>query len=45
MNSANADHWWDAMETEMQTLEDDLDCWELVERTPDMKVLPVCPWR
>jgi hypothetical protein len=41
MNSANADHWWDAMETEMQTLEDNLDCWELVERTPDMKVLPV----
>ena len=41
MNNSHADHWWDTMETEMQTLEDDLDCWKLFERTPDMKVLPV----
>ena len=41
MNSAHAEQWWGAMETKMQTLEANLDCWELVEHMPDMKELPV----
>lgn len=43
MNSPHADKWWEATQVEMSTLEDDLDAWDLVIRTPDMHVLP-CKW-
>eukprot|EP00804_Cyclotella_cryptica_P007267 CCRYP_017868-RA/>CCRYP_017868-RA protein AED:0.22 eAED:0.06 QI:0/0/0/1/1/1/2/0/1188 len=43
MNSSDADKWWEAMSTEMETLEVDLKAWRLVEREPWMKVLP-CTW-
>eukprot|EP00804_Cyclotella_cryptica_P024840 CCRYP_001779-RA/>CCRYP_001779-RA protein AED:0.06 eAED:0.06 QI:0/0/0/1/0/0/3/0/1231 len=43
MNSTDADKWWDAMSTEMETLETELRAWKLVRREPWMKVLP-CTW-
>ena len=43
MNSTDADKWWDAMSTEMETLEMELRAWKLVRREPWMKVLP-CTW-
>eukprot|EP00804_Cyclotella_cryptica_P015073 CCRYP_000648-RA/>CCRYP_000648-RA protein AED:0.75 eAED:0.51 QI:0/0/0/0.5/1/1/2/0/206 len=36
MNSSDADKWWEAMSTEMETLEVDLKAWRLVEREPWM---------
>eukprot|EP00804_Cyclotella_cryptica_P008820 CCRYP_013059-RB/>CCRYP_013059-RB protein AED:0.36 eAED:0.33 QI:0/0/0/0.75/0/0/4/0/393 len=41
MHNPHADDWWSAMETEIQTLEVDLQSWTLVEREPWMKVVPV----
>jgi len=32
--------YFEAMETELRTLDDDMHCWDYVERTKDMKVLP-----
>ncbi|EJK75839.1 hypothetical protein THAOC_02428 [Thalassiosira oceanica] len=32
--------YFQAMETEIRTLDDDMHCWDYVERTPGMKVLP-----
>ena len=32
--------YYAAMETEIRTLDDDMDCWDYVERQPGMKVLP-----
>jgi hypothetical protein len=40
MNSPEADQWWAACETEMQTLEQDLNAWKLVKRESWMKVIP-----
>ena len=40
MNSADVDRWWEAMSTEIETLEVDLKVWKLVKREPWMKVLP-----
>jgi hypothetical protein len=43
MNSADTDRRWEAMPTEIETLEVDLKAWKLVKRKPWMKVLP-CTW-
>ena len=43
MNSADTGKWWEAMSTEMETLEVDLKAWKLVKREPWMKVRP-CIW-
>ncbi len=40
MNSPEADRWFEAMEVEMKTLEDDFKAWELVPREQWMRVLP-----
>ena len=40
MNSPDADKWYEAMETEFKTLEDDQKAWSLVKREPWMKVVP-----
>ena len=40
MNSPEADRWFEVMEVEMKTLEEDFKAWELVPREPWMKVLP-----
>jgi hypothetical protein len=40
MNGPDADGYWVAMEDEYNTLTDK-DSWEIVDRTPDMKVLGV----
>jgi len=40
MRGPHADEYYEACRTELKTLVDDLDCWELVLRTPDMNVLP-----
>eukprot|EP00804_Cyclotella_cryptica_P007533 CCRYP_010639-RD/>CCRYP_010639-RD protein AED:0.26 eAED:0.26 QI:0/0/0/1/0/0/3/0/643 len=43
INSPHAEKWWEAMESELTTLESDLQAWELVPREPWMHVLP-CTW-
>ena len=40
INSPHAEKWWEAMESELTTLESDLLAWELVPREPWMHVLP-----
>jgi hypothetical protein len=40
LNSPFAERWWQSMEVEINTLENDLQAWELVEREPWMNVLP-----
>jgi hypothetical protein len=40
INSPHAEKWWEAMESELTTLESDLQAWELVPREPWMHVLP-----
>ena len=40
MRGPHADEYYEACRTELKTLVNDLDCWELVLRTPDMNVLP-----
>ncbi|KAL7526938.1 hypothetical protein ACHAWF_001981 [Thalassiosira exigua] len=40
MNGAFADDFWKACETELDTLVNDIGAWEIVDRTPDMRVLP-----
>ncbi|KAL7555000.1 hypothetical protein ACHAWF_018958 [Thalassiosira exigua] len=40
MNGPFAPEFWKACEVELGTLVDDMDAWELVDKTPDMKVLP-----
>eukprot|EP00804_Cyclotella_cryptica_P004978 CCRYP_014091-RA/>CCRYP_014091-RA protein AED:0.33 eAED:0.35 QI:0/0/0/1/0/0/4/0/696 len=40
INSPHAEKWWEAMESELTTLESDLQAWELVPREPSMHVLP-----
>eukprot|EP00804_Cyclotella_cryptica_P029262 CCRYP_011688-RA/>CCRYP_011688-RA protein AED:0.41 eAED:0.29 QI:0/0/0/1/1/1/2/0/509 len=40
INSPHAEKWWEAMESELTTLETDLQAWELVPREPWMHVLP-----
>ncbi|KAL7529265.1 hypothetical protein ACHAWF_002908 [Thalassiosira exigua] len=40
MNGPFADDFWKACEAELETLTDDMDAWDVVNRTPDMKVLP-----
>ena len=40
MHGPHADEYWKACETELENLETDLGCWDLVRRTADMKVLP-----
>ena len=37
----HAKKWWQAMETELNTLENDLRAWTLVEHEPWMNVLPM----
>ncbi|KAL7523621.1 hypothetical protein ACHAWF_000598 [Thalassiosira exigua] len=39
-NGPFADDFWKACETELETLTEDMDAWDLVDRTPDTKVLP-----
>ena len=39
MNSHDAEKWFEAMETELTTLEHDLGAWNLVQREPWMNVL------
>ena len=41
MDSSHAKKWWQAMETEVNTLENDLWAWTLVKREPCMNVLPI----
>ena len=40
INSPFAEKWWEAMNIEMNTLEVDIDAWELVRRESWMNVLP-----
>jgi hypothetical protein len=40
INSPQADMWWDAMEVELDTLENDLKVWDLVYREAGMNILP-----
>jgi hypothetical protein len=40
MNSPEADRWFEAMEVEMKTLEQDFKAWELEPQESRMKVLP-----
>eukprot|EP00804_Cyclotella_cryptica_P016318 CCRYP_009889-RC/>CCRYP_009889-RC protein AED:0.21 eAED:0.80 QI:0/0/0/1/0/0/3/0/571 len=40
IHSPHAEKWWEAMETELTTLESDLQAWELVPHEPWMHVLP-----
>ena len=40
INGPFAEKWWEAMTTELETLEDDLQAWELVKRESWMNVLP-----
>jgi hypothetical protein len=40
MQGPFADEYWRAMETEMETLEVEMQSWELVRRTSEMNVLP-----
>ncbi|KAL7547640.1 hypothetical protein ACHAWF_010923 [Thalassiosira exigua] len=40
MNDPFADDFWKACELMLDTLEKDMDAWELVDRTLDMRVLP-----
>ena len=40
MNGPFSAEYWKACETELKTLEDEMNVWTLVERTPDMNVLP-----
>ena len=40
MHGPHTDEYWKACETELETLETDLGCWDLVRRTAAMKVLP-----
>jgi hypothetical protein len=42
MASPDADKWWDAMVTEMNTLESEMKCWQLVKRptSPSINILP-----
>ena len=40
INGPFAEKWWDAMNTELETLEVDLQAWELVKRESWMNVLP-----
>ena len=40
INSPHAEKWWEAMETELTTLESDLQAWELVPHEPWMHVHP-----
>jgi hypothetical protein len=44
MSSPEADQWWDAMVTEMETLEKDLKAWKLVKITSDMKSILPSTW-
>ena len=40
MNGTFSAEYWKACETELKTLEEDMNVWTLVKRTPDMNVLP-----
>ena len=40
MNGPFSAEYWKACEIELRTLEDDMNVWTLVKRTPDMHVLP-----
>jgi hypothetical protein len=40
INSPHAEKWWEAMESELTTLESELQAWELIPREPRMHVLP-----
>jgi len=40
MNGPFSAEYWKACETELKTLEDEMNVWTLVERTPEMNVLP-----
>eukprot|EP00956_Cyclotella_meneghiniana_P026151 scaffold55881_cov77-Cyclotella_meneghiniana.AAC.1 len=40
MKGPYANEYYEACRTELKTLVDDLDCWELVLRTDDMNILP-----
>ena len=40
MNGTFSAEYWRACETELKTLEEDMNVWTLVKRTPDMNVLP-----
>ena len=40
MNGLLSAEYWKACETELKTLEEDMNVWTLVKRTPDMNVLP-----
>jgi hypothetical protein len=44
MSSPEADQWWDAMVTKMETLENDLKAWKLVKITSDMKSILPSTW-
>jgi hypothetical protein len=44
MNSPQAEQWWNATKVEMETLEGDLDAWELVVKTDEMKNILPCKW-
>eukprot|EP00804_Cyclotella_cryptica_P010321 CCRYP_012254-RA/>CCRYP_012254-RA protein AED:0.10 eAED:0.03 QI:0/0/0/1/1/1/3/0/1268 len=40
IHSPHAEKWWEAMDTQLTTLDSDLQVWELVPREPWMHVLP-----
>ena len=40
MNGPFSAEYWKACETELKTLEDEMNVWTLVERTPEMNVFP-----
>ena len=40
MQGDHQQEYYDAMGTEIHTLDDEMHCWDYVERTPNMKVLP-----
>jgi hypothetical protein len=41
INGPHTKKWWQAMETELNTLENDLRAWTLVKHEPWMNVLPM----
>ena len=41
MESPFVADFWKAMEVELDTLENEMKAWNYVDRTPDMKVLPL----
>lgn len=43
MRSVDSDKWWNAMEIEMNTLENELKAWRLVKKEEGMNILP-CTW-